>query len=124
MKKTIMLKKKYEFKILFSKGKIAYGSNLTMYILKNKLTVNKLGIAVSKKSGKAVDRNRIKRLIKENYSIFEDRIECGYNILISVNKKCEIKKVDYYIVKKEIEKLFKKSEIWLEKYEKSIDKNH
>lgn len=124
MKKTIMLKKKYEFKILFSKGKIAYGSNLTMYILKNKLTVNKLGIAVSKKSGKAVDRNRIKRLIKENYRTFEDRIECGYNILISVNKKCEIKKVDYYIVKKEIEKLFKKSEIWLEKYEKSIDKNH
>ena len=67
MKKTVMIKRKYEFKILFSKGKIAYGANLTMYVLKNKLNRNKLGIAIGKKSGKAVARNRIKRLIKENY---------------------------------------------------------
>lgn len=114
MKKTIMLKRKYEFKILFSKGKIAYGKNLTMYILKNKNNVNKLGIAIGKKSGKAVDRNKIKRLIKENYRLFEMRIKCGYNILISVNKKCEIQNMDFYIIQKELEKLLKKSEIWLE----------
>ena len=114
MKKTIMLKRKYEFKILFSKGKIAYGKNLTMYILRNKNSVNKLGIAIGKKSGKAVDRNKIKRLIKENYRLFEMRIKCGYNILISVNKKCEIQNMDFYIIQKELEKLLKKSEIWLE----------
>ncbi len=115
MKKTIMIKRRYEFKILFSKGKVAYGRNVTMYVLKNKLSVNKLGIAVGKKSGKAVDRNRIKRLIRENYRLTEDKIKCGYNILISVNKKAEIKNVDFYDIKKEVEKLFKKSELWLEK---------
>ena len=114
MKKTVMIKRKYEFKILFSRGKIAYGTNLTMYILKNKLNVNKLGIAVGKKSGKAVERNRIKRLIKENYRLSEECIKCGYNILISVNKKCEIKHMDFYKIQKELQRLLKKSEIWLE----------
>lgn len=115
MKKTIMLKKKYEFKLLFSKGKIAYGKNLTMYILKNKLNVNKLGIAIGKKSGKAVDRNRIKRLIKENYRLLEAGIDCGYNILFSVNKKCMIKEMDFYIIQNEMQKLVRKLGIALEK---------
>ncbi len=114
MKRTVMIKRKYEFKILFSRGKISYGTNLTMYILKNKLGVNKLGIAVGKKSGRAVDRNRIKRLIKENYRLSEECIKSGYNILISVNKKCEIKKIDFYETKKELQRLFKKSGIWTE----------
>lgn len=114
MKKTIMIKRRYEFKRLFSKGKIAYGTNLTMYILPNQLSINKLGIAVGKKSGRAVDRNKIKRLIRENYRILEDNIKVGYFILISVNKKAEIRKIDFFDVKKEIEKLLKKSELWLE----------
>ena len=91
MKKTIMIKRRYEFKILFSKGQVFYGKNITVYILKNKYEFNRLGIAVGKKSGKAVERNKIKRLIRENYKLSEDCLKCGYNILISVNKKCNIK---------------------------------
>ena len=115
MKKTIMLKRKYEFKILFSKGKMFYGPNLTVYVLKNKLNINKLGIAVGKKSGTAVERNKIKRLIKENYRLSEEKIEQGYNFLVYVNKKCEIKNVDFYSIQKEIQKLLKKAEVWIEK---------
>ncbi len=115
MKKTVMIKRRYEFKILFSKGKISYGSNITMYILKNKFSHNKLGIAVGKKSGRAVDRNKVKRLIRENYRIFEDNVKCGYNILISVNKKSDVRNVDFYDIKKDIEKLFRKSGLWVEK---------
>lgn len=121
MKKTVMLKKKYEFKMLFSRGKIYYGSNLTMYIFKNKLKVNKLGIAIGKKSGKAVDRNRMKRLIKENYRLVEDSVKCGYHILFSVNKRCPIEKVDFYLVQNEMKRLIQKSEIWLESNEENCN---
>jgi ribonuclease P protein component len=114
MKKTKMIKKKYEFSILFSKGKIFYGNNITMYILKNKNEYNRMGIAIGKKCGKAVDRNRIKRLIRENYKLCEDNVKCGYNILISVNKKCEIKNVDFYKIKNDMQHLLKKSELWIE----------
>ena len=57
MKKTIMIKKNYEFKHLFSKGKFYYGEYIHMYIKETNQDTNKLGIAFSKKQGKAVKRN-------------------------------------------------------------------
>ena len=71
MKKTIMIKKNYEFKILFSKGKFYHGEFIHMYIKQTNQDINKFGIAVSKKQGKAVKRNHIKRLIRENYRILK-----------------------------------------------------
>ena len=121
MKKTKMIKRRHEFKMLFSKGKIVYNRNFTFYYLKNKLSINQLGIAVSKKSGNAVDRNRIKRLIRENYKVLEEKLSTGYNLLISVNKKCEVNKVNFYDVKNEMEKSLRKSEIWDEKNEENIN---
>ena len=121
MKKTRMIKRRHEFKILFSKGKIFYNKNLTFYYIKNNLNINQLGIAVSKKSGNAVERNKIKRLIRENYKNLEDNLSTGYNILFSVNKKCEIEKFNFYDVKKEMEKSLKNSELWKEENEKDID---
>ena len=126
MKNTKIIKRRYEFKMLYSRGQIFYGKNITIYLLKNKFKYNRLGIAVGKKSGKAVDRNKVKRLIRENYRLFEARIKCGYDILVSVNKKCEVKNVNFYDIKKEIERLFTKSRLWLNEneYEKSTNKNN
>ena len=115
MEKAKKIKKKYEFKILFSKGKFFGSRNLTMYILKNELDYNRFAIAVGKKIGKAVQRNRIKRLIRENYRIMENNMKKGYNILISVNKNCNVDNVTFYDIKSDIEKVLKKSELWTEK---------
>jgi len=113
MKKTIVIKRRYEFKKLFSKGKFFYGKNITLYVLKNNFERNRLGIAVGKKSGKAVERNKIKRLIRENYKISEECLKCGYDILISVNKKCKIKEINFYDIKNDFEYLLKKAEMWV-----------
>lgn len=111
MKNTIMLKKNYEFKILFSKGKFYYGDYIHMYIKKNNKNYNKLGIAISKKQGKAVERNHIKRLIRENYKNFEERIEKGINILIVINKEKEIKNINFYNIQKDFYRTLKKANI-------------
>lgn len=115
MKKTIMIKKNYEFKNLFSKGKFYYGENIHMYIKDNKSNNNKLGIAISKKQGNAVNRNKIKRLIRENYKIYEEKIKVGMSILIIINKKRNIKDINYYQIKEDFIKIFNKSNLFIEK---------
>ena len=117
MKNTIMIKKKYEFKNLFSKGKFYYGEFIHMYIKPNNKTYNKLGIAVSKKQGKAVVRNHIKRLIRENYKNLENNLRCGYNILFIINKNQndKTKSISFYDIKNNMNNLFEKSGIINEK---------
>lgn len=111
MKNTIMLKKNYEFKNLFSKGKFYYGKYIHFYIRRNNLSYNKFGVAVSKKQGKAVNRNRIKRLIRENYKIFEDKIEKGINILIVINKDKDIRELTFDNIKENFNSTLKKANV-------------
>ena len=103
MKETVVIKRNYEFKNLFSKGKFYYGEFIHFYIKKNNLPYNKFGIAVSRKQGKAVYRNRIKRLIRENYSL-----------LIIINKNKNIKEITYYDIESNFLKTLKKANLLVE----------
>lgn len=109
MKNTVMIKKNYEFKRFFSRGKFFYGDTINMYIHKTKSSINKLGIAVSKKQGKAVNRNRLKRLIRENYKNFEDKIGVGNNIIILIGKNKDPKIINYYDIQKDFKKILNKA---------------
>ena len=111
MKNTIMMKKNYEFKNLFSKGKFYYGQYIHMYIKKTEKNYNKLGIAVSKKQGKAVKRNRIKRLIRANYKNFENKIEKGINILIIINKEKNIEEITFNNIESNFYSTLKKANV-------------
>ena len=77
MKKTKMMKKNYEFRNVLSKGKYYSGKYIEAFIKDNNKKCNYLGLAISVKYAKAVERNRIKRLIRENYKIMEDHIKDG-----------------------------------------------
>lgn len=81
MKKTISLKNNYEFVRAYKKGKFFVGRYLVIYVLKNRLGINRLGITANKKVGKSVRRNRVKRLIRENYRFYEDSISGGLDIV-------------------------------------------
>ena len=111
MKNTIMIKKNYEFKTLFSKGKFYYGDFIHMYIKKGNSSINKFGIAISKKQGKAVKRNRIKRLIRENYKNFESHIKKGTQILIIINKEKNIEEITFKDIENYFLRTLKKSDI-------------
>lgn len=62
--------------------------SLVIYYRKNKRSINRLGLTVSKKIGNAVVRNRVKRLIRENYRLREDCILPGFDIVFVARHTC------------------------------------
>jgi len=82
MRFSTSLKKNYEFKRLYNKGKNVASKCVVVYCLKNGRTENRLGITVSTKLGGAVRRNRIRRRLKEIYRLNEEALRVGYDIVL------------------------------------------
>lgn len=53
-----------------------------MYVLKNGLESNRVGISVSKKVGNSVVRHHLTRLIRENYRLREEMFNSGLDIVV------------------------------------------
>ena len=100
-----MLKKNYEFKFVLTKGKYYSGKYIEAFCIKNNLSKNKIGIAISKKQAKAVKRNYLKRLIKESYRISEKNVEVGKSIVFLVKKRANIDEISFKKVKEDVEKI-------------------
>ena len=111
MKQTVMLKKNYEFKIVLTKGRLYIGKQLKIVILKNGKNFKTLGIAVSTKNGKAFQRNKAKRLIREAYKNLEEKIINGYSIVVLLKKNIDINDMKYIDIINEMENTFKKANI-------------
>ena len=75
------IKKNAEFRAVYRRGKSFSNNLLVLYVYRNKKSINRLGISVSKKVGKSVIRNRIKRLIKENFRLNIEDIKVGYDLV-------------------------------------------
>jgi ribonuclease P protein component len=86
MSELPVLKKNNEFKRVYSKGKYAASAFLVIYVLPNRLDQVRLGITASKKVGNAVKRNRMRRLIRENLRLLNDRLIRGIDIVIVARK--------------------------------------
>ena len=81
MKAINRLKKDKDFRKIYQKKKSMANRLLIIYILENKYEYNRVGFTVSKKIGKSVTRNRVKRLLKESYRLNEGKILPGYDII-------------------------------------------
>lgn len=116
MKKTKMLKKNYEFKNVLSKGKYYSGDCIEAFVKKDtNQNINFLGIAVSVKTAKAVKRNQIKRWIRENYTLIENRVKPGCRIVFLWKKKVSYEFANFENIKKDMEKILDKAGILEEK---------
>jgi len=82
MRYTKSLTRNHEFKRLYSKGKTAASKYVVVYCVRNNKAENRLGITVSTKLGGAVQRNRIRRRLKEIYRLNESSLRTGYNIVL------------------------------------------
>lgn len=65
-----------DFQRVYRSGRRYEGHFLTAFVLPNSLAHHRLGVTASRKAlGKAVDRNRAKRLLRETFRIARARVE-------------------------------------------------
>ena len=82
MKHTVSLKQNHEFRRLYAKGKSAVSPYFAIYCRKTGRPYSRLGITTGVKLGKAVQRNRIRRRIRELYRTNEWKLQPGYDIVV------------------------------------------
>ncbi|MCR5623858.1 MAG: ribonuclease P protein component [Lachnospiraceae bacterium] len=92
MRKYESLKSSIDFKSVYDKHKSKADKYLVMYILKNKLDHNRLGISVSKKVGNSVVRHRLARLVRESMRLHQDEFNSGLDIVVVVRASANPKK--------------------------------
>ncbi len=81
MAKLCTLKLNKEYRTAYYHGKVFVHPLLIVYIRKNKAGLSRLGITTGKKVGKAVQRNRCRRIIREAYRQIHPSIQGNWDLV-------------------------------------------
>ncbi|MBW6440940.1 ribonuclease P protein component [Patescibacteria group bacterium] len=108
LKKDFRIRKQKDFENIFNHGAYSSERFLTIKFIKNKELFSRFGFIVSKKiSKKAVQRNRIKRILREEIRLSELQIKKGYDVVFIAKSGIELK--THPEIKDIVDKLLKRS---------------
>lgn len=105
MAKQLALTKRSQYLAVYKAGKAAADNFLVAKVLANGLDVSRIGFSVTKETGKATVRNRIRRLLKENARMLP--IKPGWDIVFIARKG--IIKADFHMLGKSMSRLLERS---------------
>lgn len=80
--KSIRLCKRHQYQRLCNPTHRYAGEWLFIDCRINNLLYTRLGITVTRRYGKAHDRNRFKRLVREAFRLCQDKLQPGFDIVI------------------------------------------
>jgi len=103
---TVTIKKNDEFVRIYKNGRHYAGKYMILYVSDGNPGINAIGVTASRKVGKSVRRNRIKRLIKENYRLYEPYVHAGFNFVFIVRARQDRYIPDYHEIHREMKSLF------------------
>ena len=89
MKRIEMIKDKNTFNNIIKKAKFKKNDYFIIYNNENEINNTRFGIAINKKYGHAVDRNRIKRQVRAIIDNNRNLFQKGNNYIIMVRKSCQ-----------------------------------
>ena len=116
MKRVYSLKENSAFQFVYRKGKSMANKELVLlFVRQGKL---RIGFSVSKKLGGAVQRNHIKRLLRESIRPKLPQLKCGYYVFIARSAAVT---ADFHTMEKSVDNLLKRQKLY--KGEAAKDKN-
>lgn len=82
LKRINRLKKRYQFNYVYKSGEHFSGEHMVLYVVSSKTKNIKVGLAVTKKIGHAVVRNRVRRQLREIIKKQVPSLKQSYNIIV------------------------------------------
>jgi len=102
------VRRRKDYLNIYKRGRRIHSDNFTVILSPNPSGEKRLGIAVSKKVGNAVKRNRIKRLLKEFFRLNKDQLPDSKDMVIIAKK--DVSPLKYRDVCLELADIFKKKQ--------------
>ena len=93
MKKYEIIKKNFEFNDIINTGAYLKNKYYYVYYKKNSFSYSRFGLAVSKKMGNAVERNKYKRQLR--MIIHENKIEFSQDYDFIIMPRTSLKELNY-----------------------------
>ena len=112
--KVCKIHKNYDFRIVYNRGKSFSNNLFVIYVYKNKKNIdfNRLGISVSKKVGKSVVRNKVRRRVYAGYRLNLCKLKSGSDIVFVARSNSRDK--SYADIENSVVKLLRKSSLYYE----------
>lgn len=107
MKKSRALTKRAQYSLVYQQGQMWANSLIVMRALPNGLGLSRFGFAVTKKVGKAVQRNRLKRLLREITRL--QSVKPGWDIVFIVRSVAV--NADYHRLEGAVTKLLGRAQL-------------
>lgn len=92
--KERLLRKSQEFFHVYRSGSRLRGKGFSLVYTSNNLTYSRLGISVNRRIRGAVHRNRIKRIIRENFRLHHELFPGSCDIVFTVSPDFNLATVD------------------------------
>jgi len=114
-RKIVSLKKNYEFLRVYKKGSFFVGKFLILHVHPNRVGEKRIGVSISKKVGNSVKRNRIKRVIKENFREYYNTVDENKDYVFVARVGCS--DATFTDIKREMKFLLKKLSVYVSERE-------
>lgn len=113
MKRSYRLRRPDQFQRVRRDGRSWGSSLLTLNAALSRRRVTRCGFVVSKRIGKAVERNRARRRVREAVRLVYDRIAPGWDVVFVIRSPA-VATVEFTHIQETVEQLLRRAGAWRE----------